>query len=457
MNISLNNSDALSGVLKIEVEKNDYEGNLEKSLREIRQKVNMPGFRKGMVPMGMVKKMYGSHTLAEELNKIVAQSLTDYIKENKMIVLGEPVPNETEQKKWDLENDENFEFCFDLAYRPEFDITLTKEDKLIGYKIKIDDEVIDKQIDSYTTAYGAYEQVEKSEEEDMLKGILTELTDGEPNPEGIMKENAVVLPKHIKGKKEQTKFIGAGVGKKIIFNPYKAYKGSETEIISLLGIDKAEVKGMKSDFSYEVKEITRNKKAELNPELYDKIFGEGVVKDETEFREKTKAFIEEQYAPENEYRFMEDFNKLLLDKTKNIIFADEILKRWLLKTNESKTKEDIENEYPLIADNLRYQLAKEKLTQDLGIQIENDDVIKVAERAAKVQFAQYGIMSASDTLLNDYVEKMMERQETVRAFAEKAFEEKLMEAVREKISVEEKEVTVEEFFNTETKESESKD
>ncbi|MDR3266172.1 MAG: trigger factor family protein, partial [Tannerella sp.] len=242
MNISLNNKDAISGVLKIEVEKSDYEGNLNKNLHEIRQKVTMSGFRKGMVPMGMVKKIYGAQTLAEELNKLVAKSLTDYMKQNKIIILGEPVPNKTEQKKWDLENDERFEFCFDLAYRPEFDITLTKEDKLTRYKIKIDDEIIDKQIDSYVTAYSDYEQVEVSEEEDILKGLLVELADGEPNPEGIVIENAIVLPNHIKGKKEQIKFIGVGTGKIIIFNPFKAYKGSHKEIISLLNIEKEKVK-----------------------------------------------------------------------------------------------------------------------------------------------------------------------------------------------------------------------
>jgi trigger factor len=465
MNISLNNSDALSGILKIGVEKNDYEGRVEKNLREIRQKANMPGFRKGMVPMGMVKKMYGIQVLAEELNKIVAKALTDYIQENKVNILGEPIPNETEQKKQDLENDENFEFVFDLAYPPEFDIKLSKKDKLIYYKIKVDDEIIDKKIDLYTTSYGAYEYAETSEESDLLKGLLVELADGEPNPDGIMIEDAVIMAKHIKGKTEQKKFIGAGKGKKIIFNPFKAYKGSDTEMASLLNIDRAMTKEMKSDFSFEVKEIMRNKKAELNPELFDKIFEEGTVKDETEFREKIKDFLLEEYAPESDYRFAEDFHDLLLKKMESVTFADELLKRWLLIKNDGKTKEDIENEYPSIVKQIKYQLAREKLVSALGITVVDKDVEKIAEHAIKAQFAaQYGILSVPENLLDHHVKKMLEKGDTVRMLIDKAIEGKLAEAAKEKISIEEKEVTSAEFFNvketknnTKTKESETKD
>jgi trigger factor len=456
MNISLNDSNALSGVLKIEVEKSDYEDKTEKNLREIRQKVNMPGFRKGMVPLGMVKKLYGGQVLAEELNKVVAKAVNDYIKKNKIEILGEPVPNETEQKKFDLENDERFEFCFDLAYRPEFDLTLSKEDKLIWHKIKIDDELVDKQIDSYTTTYGAYEQAEKSETDDMLKGLLVELVDGEPKPDGIMIESVIISPKFMKEKTEQEKFVDAGISEKIVFNPFKAYKGEETEIASLLKIDIEKAKEMKNDFSFEINEITRNKKAALNQELFDKIFGEGAVNDETEFRERTKAFIASQYAPESKYKFIKDFHKLLLDKTENIIFADDILKRWWIAANENKSEKDIEREYPLIVEGLKYQLAKEKLVRDFGIEVYDEDVKNAAEHAVKAQFAQYyGMMSVPENLVGNYVEKMLEKQETVRNLVDKVLEEKLTDVAKEKISIEEKEVTSDEFFSIEIKESEA--
>ncbi|MDR0835705.1 MAG: trigger factor [Tannerella sp.] len=456
MNISLSNNDALSGILKIEVEKNDYESNLEKSLRDIRQKANMPGFRKGMVPLGMVKKMYGTQVRAEELNKLLSKTINDYIKENKLNILGEPLPNETIQKKMDLDNDENFEFCFDLAYRPEVDVTLSKDDKLTYYNIKIDDASVDEQINSYTKDYGTYEQTEKSEEGDMLKGILVELSNGEPNPDGIMIEDSVIWPKKMKGKTEQKKFIGAAIGKKIIFNPYKAFKGAEADIAILLKIEKAKTKEMKSDFSFELQEITHNKKAELNQELFDKIFGEGVVKDETEFRERIKSSLEAQYLPESEYKFIGDFHDLLLEKTENVTFADDILKRYFVLADEKNTKENIEQEYPQIVRSLRYQFAKDKLLKDYDLKILDEDVKKVAESAAKAQFAQYGMMSVPDNLLDHYVKKMMEKQETVNNLVERAIEEKLTAVAKEKITVEEKEVTLDEFFKTETKESEDK-
>ncbi|MDR2384498.1 MAG: trigger factor [Tannerella sp.] len=455
MNISLNNSDALSGVLKIDVEKNDYEGNLEKSLREIRQKANIPGFRKGMVPMSMIKKMYGSYVLAEELNKIVTKSMTDYINENKINILGKPVQSKTDPKKLDLENDESFEFSFDLAYHPKLNFALSKKDKLTYYKIKIDDEMVNKQIDSYTNTYASFEEVERSEEEDLMEGLMVELVGGEPVSEGIVIKNAKVIPKYMKEETEQKKFIGIGVGEEIIFNPYEACKGLDTEVALLLKIDKEKAKEMKSDFSFEVQKITRNKKAELNVELYDKIFGEGVVKDETEFREKTKSVIAEQYTLESEYRFARDFHNLLLEKSKNITFADDILKRGLLATNENKTKEDIEIEYPLIAKNLRYQFAREKLVLDLGIEVRENDVKSVAERTVKVQYARYGMMSVPESLLNNHVEKMMEDPDNVMKFTERAIEEKLTEIAKEKISIEEKEITCAEFFNMDIDENEN--
>ncbi|MDR2145611.1 MAG: trigger factor [Tannerella sp.] len=447
MNISLNNNDALSGVLKIDVARNDYDGAVEKSLREIRQKANMPGFRKGMVPMGMVKKLYGTHVLAEELNKLVAKAMTDYIKDNNINLLGEPIPNETEQQKLDLDNGENFEFVFDCAYRPEINVDVSKEDKLTYYKIQVNDDAVDKQIDSYTAAYGSYEKAEQSEEDDMIKGLLVELADGEPNPDGITVENAIVMPKYMKDKTEQQKFIGAGVGEKIIFNPFNAYEGSDIDLASLLKVEQAEAIEIKSDFSFEIQEITRNKKAELNQELFDRIFGEGAVKDETEFREKVKSLLAEQYEPESEYRFIENFRNLLLDKTKNVIFADDILKRWLLTVNENKTPEDVEREYPLVTKDLRYQLAKDKLMTGWGLTVDDNDVKKVAEQAARAQFAQYGMMSVPDNLLTGYVEKMMEKQETVRNLVERAIEEKLAAAAKEKMDVEEREVSFDEFLD----------
>jgi trigger factor len=460
MNIFLKNNDALSGILKIEIEKSDYEGKVEKSLREMRQKANIPGFRKGMVPVGMIRKMYGKHALADELNAVTAKALTDYIKENNIMLLGEPIPNETEQKQIDLDNDEVFEFSFDLAFSPEINIDLSKEDKLTLYNIIIDDKVIDEHVELLRQSYGSYDNVEKAEVNDMIKGDLFELEEKEPKTDGIIVEDAIIKPSNIKGKIEQKKFLGATVEKTIIFNPYKAFKGDAAELSSLLKIDKENVKDIKGEFSFTIKEITRNNIAEINQELFDKVFGENSVKDENEFREKIRLLLSEQSATETKYRYSDDLHQLIMQKTENVQFADEILKRWLLAASENKTIEDIEREYPLIKNDLRYQLAKNELVKKLEIKINDSDVEDMAKQVATIQFQQYGMTSVPEELASTYAKKLLDNQENARSIVERAIEEKLAEAVKEIITVEVKEVSKEEYnpnSKEETKKEETKE
>jgi len=445
MNVSLKSNDAVSGILKVDIEKNDYAEMTNKNLQKLRQKVNMPGFRKGMVPIGLVKKLYGKQAMAEEVNKLVSDKLFAYLRENDVKILGEPIPNETEQKPIDFDTDENFEFCFDIALAPEIDVKLTKKDKMTAYKIKVDDEMIDKQVDSYCKNFGSYDKAEKIEVEDMVKGLIVELENGEPKAGGIFLEEAVLMPSYMKGKMEQKKFIGAKLDSKVIFNPFKAFKGAEVELASFLRIKKEEVKDMKSDFSIEIKEITRYKGAEMNQELFDRIFGPETVKDETEFRNKIKESLEEQYAPETEHLFLRDMRSLLIKKAGNVTFADDILKRWLLIANEKTTEEAVESDYPKVVEDLKYHLLKEKLVKDNDIKVEQDDLQELARRVAKSQFAQYGMLSVPDDVLDNYVKDFMKKQETVTSLVDRVIEEKLSSFIKGKVAIDEKEVTDEEF------------
>ena len=445
MNVSLKNNDAVSGILKVDIEKNDYAEPVSKNLQKLRQKVNMPGFRKGMVPIGIVKKLYGKQAMVEEVNKLVSDKLFSYLRENDVKVLGEPIPNETEQKEIDFETDENFEFCFDIAFAPEIDVKLTKKDKLTLYKVKIDDEMIDKQIDSYCKNFGSYDNADSVEDEDLVKGIIVELEDGQPKAGGIFLEDAVLMPSYMKGKIEQKKFIGAKRDSKLVFNPYKAHKGAEAELASFLKIKKEEVKDMKSDFTFEIKEITRHKAAELNQELYDRIFGEGAVKDEAEFRAKVKDSLEEQFSPECDYKFIADMRTMLINKADNVSFADDILKRWLLIANDKTTKEAVESDYPKVVDDLKYHLLKEKLVKDNEIKVEKEDIEVLGRRIAKSQFAQYGMLSVPDDVLDNYVKDLTSKQETVNNIVDRVIDEKLSSFMKGKIAFDEKEVTTEEF------------
>ena len=445
MNVSLKNIDAVSGIVKLEIVKADYAEQVEKSLRNFRQKANVPGFRKGMVPMGMVKKMYGKHVLVEEVNKLVSENLYSYIRENKVNILGEPMPNETEQQPINFDTQEDFEFCFDVAIAPEIKIELSKNDKLPYYQVTIDDEMLNQQIDAYTANYGAYDKAEEVEEKDLVKGTVAELENGSPKEGGIVVEDAVLMPSYLKDEAEKAKFIGAKPNTVVVFNPNKAYEGAEAEIASFLKVDKGAVAGITGDFSFEISEITRHKKAELNQELFDKVFGEGVVASEEEFKNKIKEALAEQFVPQSDYKFLLDAREVLVEKAGELQFADELLKRWLLAANEKNTPEQLDEEFPKIIEDLKYQLIKENLVKSNNLKVEDADIENFAKRVAKAQFAQYGMLSVPEDVLANYAKDMLKNKQTLQNILDRAVEEKLAAWLKEEVQLDVKEVSAEEF------------
>ncbi|MDD4514905.1 trigger factor [Massilibacteroides sp.] len=447
MNISLKNNDAdNSGILKIEIVKADYAEKLEKSMRNFRQKVALPGFRKGMVPMGMVKKMHGTQLLVEEINKLVSESLFDYIRDEKLNILGEPMPNTTEQKELNFNTQEDFEFSFDLAFAPEIKVTLNKRDKLTSYQVIVDDEMVNKQIDSYRVNFGTYEEADDEiQEKDLLKGTLAELEGGAIKEGGILVEGAVLMPLYLKDEEEKAKFLNAKKNNVVVFNPKKAYEGANAEIASLLKIEKEQAENVISDFSFEISEVTRHKEAELNQELFDKVFDEGMVSNEEEFRAKVKEILAEQFEPQANYKFLTDARDLLIKKAGSPVFADSVLKRWLLETNKKKTEEELENEYPQLIEDLKYQLVKESIVKENDIKVEDADIEQFATRVAKSQFAQYGMMTVPEDVLAGYVKDMLKNKQTLQNIIDRVVEEKLSEVLKGMVKLEVKEVTVEEF------------
>ena len=445
MNVSLKNIDATKGIVKLEIVPADYAEKVEKSLRSFRQKANVPGFRKGMVPMGMVKKMYGKHVLVEEINKLVSENLYNYIRENKLNILGEPLPNETEQKEINFDTQDEFEFCFDVAFAPEIKIALSKNDKVPYYQVVIDDEMVGKQIESYQANYGAYDEVEDVEEKDLIKGTVAELENGAPKEGGIVVEDAVLMPMYIKDEAEKAKFIGAKKNAVVIFNPNKAYEGAESEISSFLKVDKSAVAGITGDFSFEIKEVTRHKSAEVNQELFDKVFGEGTVTSEEEFKNKIREAILEQFTPQSDFKFLTDTRDLLVEKAGELSFAEDLLKRWLLVANEKNTKEKIDEEYPQIINDLKYHLIKEALVKENNLKVEDADIENFAKRVAKAQFAQYGMLSVPEDVLSNYAKDMLKNKQTLQNIIDRAVEEKLAEWLKGQVELDTKTMTVEEF------------
>lgn len=445
MNVSLINNDSVRGLIKLEIVKSDYEAAVEKSLRSFRQKANVPGFRKGMVPMGMVKKMYGKQALLEEVNRLVSDNLFKYIRENNLNILGEPLASEAEPSALDFDKDEDFVFNFDVALAPEININMSKEDTLPYYEVKIDGDMLNKQVEAYTANFGTYEAGEEVEEKDLVKGTVAELENGAPKEGGVVVENAVLMPMYIKDEAEKAKFIGSKVNTVVVFNPNKAYEGAEAEIASFLHVEKEKVAELTGDFSFEIKEISRHKNAELNQELFDKVFGESVVTSEEEFRNKIREALAEQFTPQCDFKFLSDAREVLVKKAGELKFADDILKRWLLVANEKNTAENIENDYPHIIEDLTYHLIKESLVKANGLKVQDADIEEFAKRVAKAQFAQYGMLSVPEDALENYAKEMLKNKQTLQNILDRAVEEKLAAWLKEQVTIDKKEVTADEF------------
>lgn len=444
MNIVRKDIDQNNAVLTLSIEKADYTEKVEKTLKEYRKKANVPGFRPGMVPVGLIKKMYGKAVLAEEINKIISDELYKYISDNKINMLGEPLPNETEQKEIDFNTQEEFEFVFDLGIAPEFEVELTGKEKVKYYTISVSDEMIDNQVKSYQSRYGKYIQEESVEEKDMVKGQLLELIDGKVNESGIKLSDAVLTPGYMKDDAQKAIFVGAAKGATVVFNPSKAFD-NDAELASLLKVSKDEVKNIVADFQFTIEGITRYYDAEIDQELFDKVYGEGTVASETEFRTKIQESIQENLSADSEYKFGEDAKEVLLAKYDSLTFPDAFLKRWLLATNTNMTAETVETEYPKMIQDLKWQLIKDKVAKANELKVEAEDVNEYAKKIAKAQFAQYGMVGMDDEIVENYAKDILKKEETAKSIIERVVENKVFEVVKSKVKLDNKSISIDDF------------
>ena len=447
MDITLKNIDSVNAIIKMDIVQADYAEETEKALKNLRQNASIPGFRKGMVPMGYVKKMYEKSAIAEQVNKLVSKNLYSYIQENKLNILGEPLPNESEQKEIDFDKDVDFEFCFDVALAPAIEVKPTKKDKLPYYSIEVSDDMLNKQIENFKANYGTYGQADQIEGKDMAKGLLLELNEkGKVNKEGLELPDSTLMPSFMKDEEEKAKFMGAKLKDTIVFNLFKAYEGNAAELSSLLKISKEAVGNYKDiNFSFKIKEITRYTEGELNQDLFDKVFGEGTVKTEDEFKAKVKEMLSLQTKPDSDYKLLLDARKMLGKKAGDVVFPEAFLKRWLLESNEKNTPESLEQDFPKIMEDLKFHLIKEQIIKDNGFKVEEEDLNSAALATVRAQFAQYGMANIPDDLLENYAKDMLKKEETVRNLVDRILEDKLVEWLKGTITLQNKEVTVEEF------------
>lgn len=445
MNVSQENTSKVSALIKIDIVKADYEEKVEKALRTYRQKANIPGFRKGMAPMGMIKKMVGKSILLEEINKLVSESLYNYIKDNKMNILGEPLPSES-QAEIDFDKQEDFTFLFDVALAPEIDITLTDKDKIDYYHIDIDDDMIAKQKEALCSRFGVQQPVEEASEKDIVKGQFVELDENNAPKEGGISVESLLTPAYLKDEAEKNKFVGKKVGDKVVFNPSVACGGNDTEIAAMLHIGKDKSADVKSNFEVEITSILGFKPAEVGQELYDNAFGKDTVKSEEEFTAKIREMLASQLQPESDYKFALDARTALEAKVGEVELPDNLLKRWLVVTGENRTAESVEEEYPKMVPDLKWQLIKEEIVKKYEIKVDDADMLEMAKKATRAQFAQYGMTNVPDDLLEKYASDMLKDKKIVSNIAERATEEKIIETIKSHVSLNEKNVSVEDFY-----------
>ena len=447
MNISFEAPDKINGLMTITLEKDDYQGEVEKTLKDYRKRANVPGFRPGQTPMSLIKRQYGAAVKVDVVNKMLGEKLYGYVRENKIQMLGEPLPSD-QQKPLNFESEEPLEFKFDIAVAPEFKAALSGKDKIDYYNITVDDKLIDQQVEMYQSRAGQYEKVEQYDEKerDMLKGDLRELDEkGNVKEGGITVADAVLMPQYMKVEDQKKLFDGAKLGDIITWNPRKAYPESDVEVSSLLKIQKEDVKNHEGDFTYQITEISRFVKAEINQQLFDQTFGEGTVKDEKEFRQKIADIISQQFKADSDYQFLQDVRKHMEKKVGKLEFPEAILKRVMLNNNKDKGADFVEKNFEASIKELGWHLIKEQLVEAQGIKVEEDDLKSVAKEAARAQFAQYGMSNVPDEYLENYAAEMLKKRENVDGLVDRAVDVKLTAALKGVVKLNEKDITLEDF------------
>jgi trigger factor len=445
MNITFENPDKVNGLLTITVEQEDYQEAVDKTLKNYRKRAQVPGFRPGMVPMGMIKKQYGTAVKVDEVNRLLGDKLMAYIRENNIQMLGEPLPSE-KQEPQDLEKDGPLTFVFDIAVAPEFKAELTGKDKVDYYTITVDDKLIDDQVQMYASQAGEFVKAEVFSGNDTLTGDLRQLDKkGNTLEGGITTDSGMIMPAYIKDEKQKKLFDGCKPGDIITFNPKKAYPDNDAEVAALLKVDKEQVKDLDSDFSYQVTEIRHFQPAEVNQALFDRVFGEGTVSDEKAFRQKIAENLQVQLAVNSDYKFLVDVREHMEKKVGELQFPEALLKRVMLNNNKDKGEDFVEKNFEGSIKELKWHLIKEQLVAAQEIKVEDADLKAVARDAIRQQFAQYGMSNVPDDVLDNYAEEQLKKRENVENFVDRAIDQKLMEKLKTVVKLNEKKVTLEEF------------
>jgi trigger factor len=444
MNITRENIDDLNAVLKVEISKPDYEEKVETVLRDYRKKANIKGFRPGMVPIGLVKKMYGKAVYVDEINKLVTGSIQKYLSDEKIEILGDPLPKLDENEKINFDTQEEFTFSFELGLAPSFELKLSKKNKVNLHEIIIDEKMKNDYLTNYTRRYGELKQAETIEDKDVVKGKIEALdSDLNPVPDVPAVEETSLGIDIIKDDEIKKLFIGKTVGEIVDFDLKKAFP-NDSEVAGILKMKKEEVENLTGEYRFTVNEISRFHPAEIGKELFDKIYGEGIVNSEDEFMKKLEEEISLNLKRESDFKLMMDIKALALEKT-DFQLPEEFLKKWLLRVNEKTTPEQIESEFEQFRKDLKWQIVRNKVARENEVKISEEELLKEAENITRYQFQQYGLFYVTDEHITNYAKETLKREDDAKRIADKILEEKVLLIMKELLKIENKSVTVEEF------------
>lgn len=447
MNVSFEQIDAVNGLLTVELKREDFASDVNKEVAAMGVRHPLKGFRPGKAPKNLLMRFYGPSVTADVVDRKVGRAMYDYIRENKLQVLGEPLPNE--DTKVDLMKDEEMAFKFDLGLAPAIELKLNKRINVPYYNIEVTDQMVDDAIAHDRKRLGTLVDGEVSDKESMLRGSMIELDEqGNDKADGIRVERTVISPRYMVDDDEAAKFVGVKVGDTFVFNPHKANGGNIAELAAMLNVDRNQA-DVKSDFRITIEEIKVNKEAELNEEFFKGVLGtETEVKDEAAFREAMREMIQRANVPESNYRFTVDAQRILTDKAGDLQLPEEFLKRFLKLRREQDEKNDAEvteEEAQNMFKQLRWQLVKDHIAQELNIQVEKEDIDAAAMVFAQQQLSQYGIYNAPEDIIRQQAERFMQDDRARDAIQEHAIDNKFYAAVKEAVKVNEKSISVEDF------------
>lgn len=446
MNVTMQKTDAVSARLTVNVEENDYKDTVVKKLKEIGRTHQIPGFRKGHVAIADLHRRFGADVTSDVINHDVFEAVMKYIDDNKLNVLGQPVP--VEVKALDFKKEKDFTFEYDLALAPELDVKIDKDEHIPYYTIEVTDEMVDEHDKAFRKRFGAQVPGEEFEDDALVKGAIEQLDENGNVIEGegaIQVTNGIVAPMYFKSDDQKDLFKGAKVGDKITFNPWMTCNGDPTEMSSMLQVDKAKVADLHNDFRFTISEIIVVRPAELNQEFFDQVFGKDKVSDEAGYRNAIREMIAGELKQNSEMVFRMSARKYFLEKYGSMELPAAILKKWLIMRNEGLNDSNIDEEYGRMEPDLKWQLVKENIAQKLEVKIEESDLIDMAKGIAARQFAQYGMTNIDDETLTNYAKNILADKNYRPRLVEQCGDFKLFQSIENGVTLDCETVSLDKF------------